>query len=366
MTIAPLATPIIADRPDMSAPRRHRLHYAAALMVCAIGGSALLMPEAGWSRLSALFHAPASTPSDEAPVAISEVEKEELISLTQSGLPQPIIKGEDAIKVNEALPFAAQPIRAARAFQLASIATPNAMTALKCMTQAIYYEAGFEPEAGRRAVAQVVLNRMRHPAFPKSVCGVVYEGANQPVCQFSFTCDGSLAHAPQPAAWRAAERIARDALQGRVEATVGLATHYHANYVSPYWAPHLTKLAQIATHIFYRWPGGWGTPAAFNGRYAGMEAIPALLPRDALPVLATADDQTEALARATLPANLVPIRHAANDVGGRLDISKGWKLNIPSPTDASRTTTALASRQQAVRVVAATANAATTNEGNGL
>jgi hypothetical protein len=114
----------------------------------------------------------------------------------------------------------------------------------------------------------------------------------------------------------------------------------------------LTKLTQIATHIFYRWPGGWGTPAAFNGHYAGMEAIPALLPRNAQPMLASADDQTEALAKATLPANLVPIRHAANDIGGRLDISKGWKLSIPSPTDASRTTADLASRQQAGRVVA--------------
>jgi spore germination cell wall hydrolase CwlJ-like protein len=69
------------------------------------------------------------------------------------------------------------------------------------MTQAVYYEAAYEPLQGRRAVAQVVLNRVRHPAFPNSVCGVVYQGSNQRVCQFSFTCDGSLNRKPSAAAW---------------------------------------------------------------------------------------------------------------------------------------------------------------------
>ena len=86
--------------------------------------------------------------------------------------------------------------------------------ALLCLTQAVYYEAGFEPLAGRRAVAQVVLNRMRHPAFPKSVCGVVYQGRRSPVCQFSFVCDGSLYRAPAPAAWREAKAVAEAALGG--------------------------------------------------------------------------------------------------------------------------------------------------------
>src|SRR6185295_19397303 len=91
--------------------------------------------------------------------------------------------------INAALPFAGGPLHSARPFAIAGNATDE-NRALLCLTQAVYYEAGFEPVDGRRAVAQVVLNRMRHPAFPKSVCGVVYQGANTGVCQFTFVCDG--------------------------------------------------------------------------------------------------------------------------------------------------------------------------------
>ena len=147
--------------------------------------------------------------------------------------------------------------------------------ALLCLTQAVYYEAGFEPLEGRRAVAQVVLNRLRHPAFPKSVCGVVYQGAGSGVCQFTFVCDGALYRAPAqrrlaPAPSRSPAR--RSA--GYVDTTVGEATHYHADYVAPRWAPLLAKVAQIGQHIFYRWPGAWGQPAAFTGRYIGEPRDP--------------------------------------------------------------------------------------------
>ena len=95
---------------------------------------------------------------------------------------------------------AARRCMASRPFDLSDSDPLDRRRALLCLTQAVYYEAGFEPLEGRRAVAQVVLNRMRHPAFPKSVCGVVYQGARDPVCQFSFVCDGSLYRAP--GAWR--------------------------------------------------------------------------------------------------------------------------------------------------------------------
>ncbi len=355
-----------SNAPALSAPRRGRqFAYAALAMCCAYGSGMLLAPESGWSRLSNLFDVRDTNTLADAAVPISDAEKNELVALTQSGQPLPVVEGDAAVKANAAIPFSPQSIAAARPFHLASLTNGNGLTALKCMTQAIYYEAGFEPVQGRRAVAQVVLNRMQHPAFPKSVCGVVYEGANAPVCQFSFTCDGALAHLPQPDAWRAAERIAREALTGRIEPSVGHATHYHADYVSPYWAPRLTKLSQIGAHIFYRWPGGWGTSAAFNGRYAGHEAIPTLLPRDNDSALASAADPTEALARATLAANLVPIRHAENDIGGRLDISKGWRLNIPAPSDTHRAAAAATARQQStLSTIAATA--ATSTEGTGL
>src|SRR5204862_4280387 len=181
--------------------------------------------------------------------------------------------GEQAKLINAALPFAGGPVHSAKPFAAAG-SDLDQRRALLCLTQAVYYEAGFEPLDGRRAVAQVVLNRLRHPAFPKSVCGVVYQGAGTRVCQFTFVCDGALYRAPARDAWRQAELIARASLAGYVEGAVGEATHYHADYVTPRWAPLLAKVATIGQHIFYRWPGAWGQPAAFIGRYVGEPRDP--------------------------------------------------------------------------------------------
>jgi spore germination cell wall hydrolase CwlJ-like protein len=181
--------------------------------------------------------------------------------------------------LNDLRPVADLPIRPMRPFVLKASREDRAR-ALECLTQAVYYEAAREPEVGQEAVAQVVLNRVRHPAYPKSVCGVVYQGAARASgCQFTFTCDGSLRFAPEPARWRRARAVAERALDGHVDEKVGSATHYHADYVAPYWAPTLVKLAQVGQHIFYRWTGPWGEPAAFTGRYAGHEAVltPAIL-----------------------------------------------------------------------------------------
>ena len=193
------------------------------------------------------------------------------------GIPQD--DAQTAVAVNNLRPFAGLPIRPMRPFVLQADADDSAR-ALHCMTQAIYYEAAREPEKGQEAVAQVVLNRVRHPAYPKSICGVVYQGAGLPTgCQFTFTCDGALRFAPQPTFWRRAEEVAKRALAGFVDKDVGSATHYHAAYVAPYWAPTLVKMTQVGQHIFYRWTGPWGEPPAFTGRYAGREAYlsPALL-----------------------------------------------------------------------------------------
>lgn len=144
--------------------------------------------------------------------------------------------------------------------------------ALDCLTAAVYHEARSEGEDGQRAVAQVVLNRVRHPAFPSSVCGVVYQGAQRRTgCQFTFTCDGSLRRRRVAADWERAKTIASDALAGGVYAPVGHSTHYHTNRVRPYWAPTLTRTASVGVHIFYRWRGAAGTPAAFS-RVAAPEA----------------------------------------------------------------------------------------------
>jgi hypothetical protein len=191
----------------------------------------------------------------------------------------PAAEGEDAEALNRLRPFAGLPIRPMRPFVLNADADDRTR-ALNCMTQAIYYEAAREPVRGQEAVAQVVLNRVRHPAYPKSICGVVYQGSARPTgCQFTFTCDGALRWAPQAALWRQAQEVARRALAGFVDKDVGSATHYHAAYVLPYWAPTLVKMTQVGQHIFYRWTGPWGEPAAFTGHYAGREAqlSPALL-----------------------------------------------------------------------------------------
>jgi len=185
---------------------------------------------------------------------------------------------ETALQVNSTIPLAGGPNPAATPFTFGKSSVESRARALECLTSAIYYEAAQEPADGQRGVAQVILNRVRHPAFPNSVCGVVYEGSTRPTgCQFTFTCDGSMARAPMPDLWNRARKVAEEALKGVVYAPVGLATHYHANYVVPYWASSLVKTSVQGAHIFYRWPGGWGRPAAFNDRWTGVEGNPASL-----------------------------------------------------------------------------------------
>ena len=188
------------------------------------------------------------------------------------GAPDPAQAADEARLINALRPVSGAPVAPMPAFRLAA-APEDAARAVSCLSQAVYYEAAHEPEVGKAAVAQVVLNRLRHPGYPKSVCGVVYQGsARSTGCQFTFTCDGGLARAPDPLLWAEANRIARRALAGYVVPEVGTATHYHADYVAPYWAPTLVKLTQIGAHIFYRWTGPSGQPGAFSGRYAGSEA----------------------------------------------------------------------------------------------
>jgi hypothetical protein len=179
---------------------------------------------------------------------------------------------EDALSINRAIPLAASPNPAARPFALRGADEASRARALECLTSAVYYEAGNESADGQKAVAQVVLNRVRHPAFPASVCDVVYQGSTRATgCQFTFTCDGSLARRPSIEGWKRASRVAQAALAGTVYSPAGYATHYHANYVVPYWASSLAKNAVVGAHIFYRWAGGWGRAAAFTKRYSGLE-----------------------------------------------------------------------------------------------
>lgn len=207
------------------------------------------------------------------------------VAATPELLPSQIrnIAPETALQVNAGIPLASGPNPAALPFKFSQSSAETRARALECLTSAIYYEAAQEPADGQRAVAQVVLNRVRHPAFPNSVCGVVYEGSTRATgCQFTFTCDGSMAYAPMPALWNRARKVAEDALNGHVHAPVGYATHYHANYVVPYWASSLVKTDVEGAHIFYRWSGNWGRPASFADRWSGIEGNPAALRMAAL------------------------------------------------------------------------------------
>lgn len=144
-----------------------------------------------------------------------------------------------------------------------------------CLTATLYYEAASESDDGMRGVAQVVLNRVRHPSFPSTVCGVVFQGSERAiVCQFTFSCDGAMARAPSKANWQRASRIAAEALNGKVFAPVGLATHYHTQAIWPRWGKSLVMTNIVGAHIFHRWRGRWGEPTAFNVPYAGREPAP--------------------------------------------------------------------------------------------
>lgn len=241
------------------------------------------------------------------------------INLPPPNLVRPITPDE-AVKENAERPFVNRPDSPASRFVLHTDAADRER-ALTCLSQAVYYEAAGEGDDGERAVAQVVLNRMRHPGYPASVCGVVYQGTDKGSgCQFTFACDGSLLRTPAPTLWARARKIAEQALAGKVFAPVGHATHYHADYVLPYWADSLDKTVQIGRHIFYRLPSLLGDSRSFFQRYAGKEpdipkpdATVVLPPSPATADLATAltsdstASSTPAVEKAATPASSLAI-----------------------------------------------------------
>jgi hypothetical protein len=231
-----------------------------------------------------------------------------------------------ALQINRNIPLSDLPNPPARPFVFRGGADVH-HRALTCLTAAIYYEAGSEPVEGQRAVAQVILNRVRHPAYPASVCAVVYQGSTLPTgCQFTFTCDGSLDRARSKAEWTRAEAIAAGALAGHVFAPVGNALNYHANFVVPYWAKSLGKKAIVGTHIFYRLPGYWGEPRAFVRPYSALEADPVTLRATALAARARRGASPPDLPRPVVVAEVDPrvellgiVAMLANPSGGADD-----------------------------------------------
>lgn len=181
------------------------------------------------------------------------------------------VSREDAEAINAKVPFSTAPIVAAKPFHFGK-GSENYERARDCLASAVYYEAG-DDAVGEKSVAQVVLNRARHPAFPRSICAVIYQGQERATgCQFSFTCDGSMTRrTPSPAAWTRAKQVAAMALGGFVDKSVGLATHYHTDWVVPYWSSSLDKISKVRTHLFFRFKGYWGQAAAMSRGGGGVE-----------------------------------------------------------------------------------------------
>ncbi|MDC7675782.1 cell wall hydrolase [Asticcacaulis machinosus] len=174
---------------------------------------------------------------------------------------------------------------------------------MDCLTQAVYHEARGETEAGQRAVAQVILNRVRHPAFPKTICNVVYQGAyHRTGCQFSFTCNGALGRRVENWAWKRAEKIASDALSGQVMASVGTSTHFHTTQVNPSWSGRMDRIATVGSHVFYQFKGA-RSQMARNNRGISPSAAPQLVkaPETEAVIEAPADDVTTVLNRQQAP-----------------------------------------------------------------
>ena len=130
----------------------------------------------------------------------------------------------------------------------------------RCLAAGIYFEARGEPVAGQAAVAQVILNRVRNPKYPNTVCGVVYQNKSwRNRCQFSFACDGLRDRIASPAYWSTANEVAQAVTAGVIWfPEIGSSTHYHATYVNPRWARTMKRMKKIGRHIFYRtYGGGW-------------------------------------------------------------------------------------------------------------
>lgn len=323
----------ISYRPESAEPdalrglvlRRGTAAFVALALVTALGASSL-------------YPAPAT---GLAKVPMSETMRLQIPTMSTGTHQELVLAGDSAQQRNTQIPVVVGPLAAVARFTEIAPDSKQYSNALRCLTQAIYYEAANEPVSGKRAVAQVVLNRLRHPAYPNSVCGVVYEGANARICQFSFTCDGSLLRSPMARQWQESRRVAEAALAGGVAPEVGSATHYHADYVVPSWAFTLGKLQKIGTHIFYRFPGRAGASAAFADRWSGNESIPTLdfgrLRRNLEAHEALlAEPEIEYVPGLTVAPDVTD-RHAAIDVGGRLDTTTGWRLNIPDPVQLSAT-----------------------------
>jgi spore germination cell wall hydrolase CwlJ-like protein len=165
---------------------------------------------------------------------------------------QPVVKSAYQQPAVRAVHIEATPVSLRGSTPVTIAPQGHSQGALDCLTGAVYYEARGESDRGQAAVAQVVLNRVRRAGFPKSVCGVVFQGAAEHSCQFSFACDGSMNQPREQAAWKRARAVAQRALDGRVVEEIGDATNFHVASLGQIWGAGLVKVAQVGAHVFYK------------------------------------------------------------------------------------------------------------------
>lgn len=219
---------------------------------------------------------------------------------------------------------------------------------LECLADAVYYEARGETPSGQAAVAQVVMNRVRHPAFPKSICGVVFQGAvNRTGCQFSFACDGSMRRARDVGAWARARKIASRTLAGAMPSEVGSATHFHTINVSPGWGPRLLRVAQVGMHIFYR----FGRGGASTYAPSRLPSVDDIAPSEIASL--TADGRPPVVYAASALGRLEPASTNAPGMGGPIGAAVTEPASAPIAT-AAKTTPASAMSIKAPATAAST------------
>ena len=190
--------------------------------------------------------------------------EQEVMSLSKADYvnPDPVVAAEPVLKPRVERHFAMTPpiwklestFKMKRSEKQKIIAQRRVRLAEEnCLAKAIYFEARKESELGQLAVARVILNRVKDPGYPKSICGVVYQGSDhRNSCQFSFACDGLPDDVMNQQAWAASKHVAEKALAGdETMRIMGAATHYHADYVKPRWSYQMKRLIKIGRHIFY-------------------------------------------------------------------------------------------------------------------
>lgn len=118
-----------------------------------------------------------------------------------------------------------------------------------CLAKNVYFEAGREPFKGKVAVAQVTLNRVNHPGFPRSVCGVVKQKTGK-VCQFSWHCENNRQINYKSVAWQESTRAAYKVLMGQGKVIGKQVLFFHATAINPMW--QYQKVAIIGGHVFYK------------------------------------------------------------------------------------------------------------------